>query len=221
MSQAKTLQSLAEKSTRFMSVKPTTETVTTLPPTTASHSSVHKSTTLDDLRKNAAAATTSVFVRSLVIVNGIFIVFKVNRTQSGIVLSLPGTTPRSHETAEDAAKRVFVSLDCPYSLSSSKEILIELGRSKTSVCMFDLQSVDASGPKTVVNRLKMDGRTLVSADGYILFPYKRLIEISKKRALEKSFILYEERGAEDLSGSATFAPHDQSVLIRLRNAEVL
>lgn len=214
MSQAKTLQSLAERSTQFMAVKPVAveTTTTTLAPTAASHSSSHKSTTLDDLRKNAAVATTSVYARSLVFVNGLFVVFKVVKTQAGITLSLPGTKPRSHETAEDAAKRAFVGLDCPYSLGTSEEVPLELGASKTSVCVFDLQSVDTSGPKTVMT---------CNNGGYVLFSYKRLIEMSKKRAIEKPFILYEERGAEALSGSATFAPHDQSVLIRLRKASVL
>lgn len=221
MSQAKTLQSLAEKSTRFMAVKPSAEVEMTAVVSVASHSNANKSTTLDDLRKNGAAATDSVYSRSLVFVNGLFIIFKVTKTKDGIVLSLPGTKPRSHETASDAAKRAYTFLNCPYKLTDSTEIPLELGKAKTSVCMFDLQSVDSSGPKTVVNNLKYDGKTFVSADGYTLFPHKRIIELSQKKALEKSFILYEERDAEALSGSASFAPYDQSVLIRLRKASVL
>jgi len=221
MTQAKTLQNLAEKSSRFVAVSaPKQDVVAVKKESTVS---VGDSSTLEELRALSKPTTSSLYVRSLVIVNGTFIVFNAEKNRAGLTLSLPSIRPKTTEDANDAAIRAFNRLDTGFNVANGKETVFDLGKSKTSVCLYEVSTSVLDSRRVYVDEqsVKYDGKTFVAASGYILFPVKRLAEIYAKKAVEKPFYIFEDRDDGCLSGEAKFAGHDQSILIKLRGAKVL
>ncbi len=224
MTQAKTLQNLAEKSTRFVSVSGSSiasdaPTASKGAANASSATTPKKDVTLEELRTQTKPVTDALYVRSLVIVNGTFIVFKAEKNRASLTLSLPAIRPRTTEDANDAAIRAFEKLGTAWTINgAAKEVDVTLGKSKTTICIYDLSVPTLDGCRIFVNESRYDGKIFRDANGYILFPIKRLNDLYSKKAIEKPFFVYEDRDEGHLSGEAMFAGHDQSILIRLRKA---
>lgn len=214
MTQANVLRNLASPSTQFVAMKVAQQAPQTVDVPEKQVKILPRGVTLEELRKKAENASTATYCRALVIIDGIFVVMKIVKDKAGLTLSLPVVRPKSDEDDETAAKRAFKNLGTAIDLVNDKGAVkkLKLGKSETSVTLFDVRGIDTSAPKIVVTSKN---------EGYMLFPVRRLAEMFKKRAIEDSFIVIEERGAEEFSGTANFASHDKSVLIKLHAAKVI
>lgn len=221
MTQATTLQTLAERSSRFVAV-PASNVKETETKAKGTEKTNTAGVTLDELRNQNKPVTDSLYVRNLSIVNGTFIVFKAHKDKQGLTLSLPSVRPRQVDDANDAALRAIAALDTPFPTGKLvKEVKMNLGKASTSVCLYDVNYPDLDSQRNIVNSYKMNGKVFDNASGYILFPLKRLKEMYAKKSIEKPFYIYEDKDDGMLSGEATFVGHDRSILIRLRQEKVL